>query len=65
MDAFIEYAGDFPQRGGPRHLLHLGTAFKVTPRQQIDIHYGIGVSSAASNHFIGLGYSLRFQAFHR
>ena len=22
MDAFIEYAGDFPQRGGPQHLLH-------------------------------------------
>ena len=65
MDAFIEYAGDFPQRGGPRHLLHLGAAFKITPRQQIDIHYGIGLSSAAGNHFIGLGYSFRFQAFHR
>ncbi len=24
MDGFIEYAGDFPQRGGPRHLLHFG-----------------------------------------
>jgi len=65
MDAFIEYAGDFAQRGGPRHLLHLGAAFKITPRQQIDIHYGIGLSSAAINHFIGLGYSFRFQAFHR
>jgi hypothetical protein len=65
MDAFIEYAGDFPQRGGPRHLLHLCAALKITPRQQIDIHYGIGLSSAAINHFIGLGYSFRFQAFHR
>jgi hypothetical protein len=65
LDAFIEYAGDFPQRGGPRHLLHVGAAFKITPRQQLDIHYGIGLSSAAINHFIGLGYSFRFQAFRR
>jgi Putative MetA-pathway of phenol degradation len=25
-DAFVEYAGDFPEVGGPRHLLHIGTA---------------------------------------
>jgi hypothetical protein len=62
MDAFIEYAGDFPERGGPRHLLHFGAAYKITPRHQLDIHYGIGLSSAAVDHFIGIGYSFRFQA---
>jgi len=61
-DAFIEYAGDFPQRGGPRHLLHLGVAYKIAPRQQLDIHLGLGLSSKAIDHFIGLGYSFRFQA---
>jgi len=25
-DAFVEYAGDFPEPGGPRHLVHFGTA---------------------------------------
>jgi hypothetical protein len=35
-DAFIEYAGDFPQRGTPQHLLHLGTALKITSNQQLD-----------------------------
>jgi len=64
-DAFIEYAGDFPQRGGPRHLLHFGAAYKITPRHQLDIHYGVGLSSAAINHFIGIGYSFRFQAVRR
>jgi hypothetical protein len=64
-DAFIEYAGDFPQRGGPRHLLHFGAAYKITPRHQLDIHYGIGLSSAAVGHFIGIGYSFRFQAVGR
>jgi hypothetical protein len=63
MDAFIEYAGDFAERGGPRHLLHFGAAYKATPRQQIDVHIGIGLSSAAIDHFIGIGYS--FQAVRR
>ena len=65
MDAFVEYAGDFPRRGGPRHLLHFGAAYKIAPRQQIDVHIGIGLSSAAIDHFIGIGYSFRFQAFRR
>ena len=65
MDAFIEYAGDFPQRGGPRHLLHFGAAYKITANQQLDIHYGIGLSSAAIDHFIGIGYSFRIQVIRR
>jgi hypothetical protein len=65
LDGFIEYAGDFAQRCGPRHLLHFGASYKVAPRQQVDIHFGIGLSSAAVDHFIGIGYSFRFQALHR
>jgi hypothetical protein len=34
-DMFVEYAGDFPEQGGPRHFLHFGTTYKVTPHQQI------------------------------
>jgi hypothetical protein len=62
-DAFLEYVGDFPESGGPRHLLHAGTAFKLTANQQIDFHVGVGLSSAAVDHLIGVGYSLRFGAF--
>jgi hypothetical protein len=61
MDAFIEYAGDFPQRGGPRHLLHFGAAYKVTPKNQIDVHVGVGLSAAAVDHFVGVGYSFRIR----
>jgi hypothetical protein len=61
-DAFIEYAGDFPEVAGPRHLLHFGTALKITKQQQIDFHVGVGLSSAAVDHLIGIGYSFRFQA---
>ena len=60
-DAFVEYAGDFPERGGPRHLLHVGTAYKLGPQQQLDFHVGAGLSGAAVDHFIGFGYSFRFQ----
>jgi outer membrane putative beta-barrel porin/alpha-amylase len=64
-DAFTEYAGAFPQRGRPAHLLHVGTAFKITPKQQLDFHIGFGLSSAAMDHFIGFGYSFQFQAINR
>ena len=64
-DAFVEYAGDFTEQGGPRHLIHVGTAFKPTPHQQLDLHAGWGLSSAAVDHFIGIGYSFRWQALKR
>jgi hypothetical protein len=62
-DAFLEYAGDFPEYGGPRHLLHAGSALKLSQNQQIDVHFGVGLSSAAVDHLIGVGYSFRFAAF--
>jgi hypothetical protein len=64
-DAFVEYAGDFAEQGGPRHLLHFGTAYKPTPHQQLDLHVGLGMSSAAVDRFIGVGYSFRFHAARR
>ncbi len=64
-DAFIEYAGTFPQRGGPQQIIHVGTAYKIRPQQQLDFHFGFGLSSAAPSHFIGFGYSFRFQVLHR
>lgn len=60
-DVFLEYAGTFPQHGGTQHLLHTGTAFKITSNQQVDFHSGFGLSSAAADHFFGFGYSFRLQ----
>lgn len=64
-DAFVEYAGDFPELGGPRHLLHFGTALKLAQQHQIDFHVGVGLSSATVDHLVGIGYSFRFQATRR
>jgi hypothetical protein len=58
-DAFTEYAGEFSHAGGPRDLLHFGTAYKIGARQQLDLHVGVGLSAAAVDHLIGIGYSLR------
>ena len=60
--AFVEYAGDFSQRGGPRDLLHVGTTLSVTKRQQLDFHVGVGSLAGITYHFIGFGYSFRIQA---
>jgi hypothetical protein len=64
-DTFVEYAGDFAEQGGPRHLVHFGTAYKPTPHHQLDLHVGLGLSSAAVDHFIGVGYSFCFRAVRR
>jgi len=56
-DAFLEYAGDFPQRGGSRQILHLGSAYKLAPRHQIDFQIAAGLSRAAPHMFVGVGYS--------
>jgi hypothetical protein len=59
-DAFIEYAGNFPQRGGSQQQLHFGTAYKLTPHQQLDFHVAVGLSSAAPHGYVGVGYSFLF-----
>jgi len=61
-DAYVEYSGSFPQRGGPLHTIGFGTAYKPTPHQQLDLHCNFGLSAAVPDHSIGLGYSVRFQA---
>lgn len=58
-DAFAEYAGDFNQHGGPQEIAHFGTAYRITHLQQVDFHFGFGVSNAAPHRFFAVGYSIR------
>jgi hypothetical protein len=60
-DAYAEYSGVFPQRGGPQHVIDFGTAYKPSPHQQLDFHCNFGLSAATPDHSIGFGYSVRFQ----
>lgn len=63
-DAWVEYSGAFPQRGGPQNIIDFGTSYKISPHQQLDFHAGFGLSAAAPSHMIGFGYSVRFQVIH-
>lgn len=59
-DGFAEYAGTFPSRGGPQHVVDFGALYKLTRNQQVDVRGGAGLSAAAVDHFLGAGYSFRF-----
>jgi hypothetical protein len=63
-DAYIEYAGSFPTRGGTRQILDVGTTLKLTKTQQLDFHFGESFTGTV-NRFVAIGYSFRFQAVHR
>jgi hypothetical protein len=64
-DAFVEYSGQFPQRGGPQHTIDFGAAYKISPHQQLDLHCNFGFAATVPSHAIGIGYSVRFQPIHR
>jgi len=58
-DAFVEYAADYMLSSDARQLIHLGAAYRFTDKQQIDIHFGFGLSHAAPRYFFAAGYSFR------
>ena len=59
-DAFVEYAGQYPDHARPAQTLDGGGSWRVTDHQQIDLHVGFGLNRSAPNHFLGFGYSFRF-----
>jgi hypothetical protein len=63
-DAYVEYSGSFPERGGPQNTINTGTTYKLSPHQQIDFHAIFGLSAATPDYQIGLGYSFRLQVIH-
>jgi hypothetical protein len=38
--------------------MHVGSAYKLSARQQIDIHAAVGLTEAAPRWFVGVGYSI-------
>lgn len=56
---FIEYGGFYTTKTLPQSIIHFGAVYKVTPRQQVDVHFGFGMNQAAPSAFVGTGYSVR------
>ncbi len=59
LDVFAEYGGDYPQHGGARQTVHFGTAYRINSTNQIDFHFGFGLSSSTPQRFFAAGYSFR------
>jgi hypothetical protein len=59
-NTFLEYAGELPEQGGNAHLAHHGYSYGITPTSQADVHFGVGLSPAAPDFFIGAGYVVRY-----
>ncbi|HXC77311.1 MAG TPA: transporter [Candidatus Acidoferrum sp.] len=59
---FLEYAGDFASLDRARQLLHIGMTYRIGLRHQVDAHVGFGLSAAAPNHFVAVGYSFRLDS---
>ena len=58
-DVFIEYVGDYQTGDRASNVLDVGGAWHLTRRQQLDFHLGFGLSQAAPDQYVGVGYSVR------
>jgi outer membrane putative beta-barrel porin/alpha-amylase len=58
-DMFVEFAGDYYLHGSTKEFIHVGVAYRVTPRNQVDFHCGFGLTAGTPNHFLAAGYSFR------
>jgi hypothetical protein len=58
-DVFIEYVGDYQTRDRASNVVDVGGAWHLTRRQQLDFHLGFGLSQAAPDQYVGIGYSVR------
>jgi hypothetical protein len=58
-DLFVEYVGNYPAYSGAMQMLNTGGAFHVTPTQQIDFHFALGLNHNTPAWIFGIGYSFR------
>jgi hypothetical protein len=59
-DLFIEYVVDYTKQDRSSQVVDAGGGWHLTPTQQVDFHVGAGLTSAAPHHYVGIGYSFRF-----
>lgn len=59
--SFYEFVNTFPERAASQHLFHSGVTYLLNHNSQLDFHFGFGLSREAPNHFVAMGYSVRFK----
>jgi hypothetical protein len=65
MSVFTEYVGDYLEGAGPSVLLNSGGLYHLTPTQQVDFHFAIGLNHNAPSYIVGVGYSFRVDGLFR
>lgn len=56
---FVEYVGDYTRGGSASQIVDGGGGWHLTPKQQVDVHVGGGLTSASPRYYVGIGYSVR------
>jgi hypothetical protein len=65
MSLFTEYVGDYPEGASPSQLLNSGGMYHLTPTQQLDFHFAVGLNHNAPRYIVGVGYSFRLDRLFR
>jgi hypothetical protein len=60
VGTFVEYGAGLENGLGPVHALDHGYTWLVGPDAQVDFSLGVGLSTAAPDFFVALGFSRRF-----
>jgi hypothetical protein len=60
VSLFVEYVGDYPESGSSAQLLNSGGLYRLSPNQQVDFHFALGLNHNAPSYIVGVGYSVRF-----
>lgn len=58
-DLFVEYVGDYRAHSGAGQMFNTGGAYHVTPTQQVDFHFAVGLNRNTPAGSFGIGYSFR------
>ena len=64
VSVFTEYVGDYPEGSGPSLRLNSGGEYRLTPTQQLDFHFAVGLNHNAPS-YVGVGYSFRIDGLFR
>jgi hypothetical protein len=56
---FAEYAANYPHHARPTDIFDGAALWRVTPRQQLDLHAGFGINRPMPDHFFAIGHSFR------
>jgi hypothetical protein len=65
MSLFTEYVGEYSEGASPSQLLNSGGLYRLTPTQQLDFHFAVGLNHNAPNYIVGVGYSFRVDGLFR